>query len=473
MGGAVACAIVGVVQDNTAADPVDYVASLPGGYIEIANRAGINSGVLPSSWAMPVPDQNNLFNNELGGVGPQVYSTNSGGQTVFSTDSNALQAWAAYNATNVGPGNAGTDAQGAFTGDATYGRDARLGPPPVTGIYTAQGNGSQPATINDLLGLNSAPGSSCYQQLMNTGWLNGACDNANSFANAYGRDLGNGGGGGLPSGITWSAIDALKLEVINSFQGNTNLGSHGGVTVDGNNPGGVPLPPAPASDPPGSPAGTGFGVYPTGVKDWGHQPPIAPIPLEEPTGTAMGMLNQVQSEGGACVSTVLADIAQRCKEIYPAFGGNNPPNSPACTAAVAALLNSQPLQMGHTMYIHMVDPLNPATGLTYGPAGTWTHSTLVSAAVPDGPPGGGPGACATAPINLVWQSPDSFVDSFSPNGSDGGDNNLHEAPFRSFTGDLTATDHADFILSSGYQNLLGKLDFYQTTTGSESFSRPN
>jgi hypothetical protein len=195
--------------------------------------------------------------------------------------------------------------------------------------------------------------------------------------------------------------------------------------------------------------------------------------------TVYAYLNQIS---GCALNQVITDLTQRCCEISPTILVNGTPQPTSIASVTSFLQNSPPLYMGQNLYICKARPTDPTSSLTWaGPGQPMSQpSTLVGAApgpAPDGTNVAGTASSCSASYGLTAGSDQpGMIDSKSLNGTNGGDNNLHDQPFMNQSGSVDATDHADFILSSGYQNVLGKLDFYQTITasgGGDQFSRPN
>jgi len=526
-GGAIAAAIVGVAYtagvNNPVTSPTDFTAAIPGGYIEITNAV---AGNYPAGWTGPTDMSNSIFNHELDPEGgePGIQSVPEGGtgpnagQDVFTIDSGsgkqALADWEAYNAAGDPPVAPWTDSNG----------NPQTGPPSdsLSGVYVSQsGGGDAPATPQDMKGIGTGPGINCLQNLIANDWLTSPLCIGNAFqafSNAYGRiNPGGGGGGTPPSNNMWSAVDGLKADIMQQYQ---NVGWNGGnnhidITYTGGgsgDPGPTPASPWQPNAGPGSQvtvdgaggasgpgtfstsAYSGLGVYKIGQTDpeiandiatgprsdanlandpwWaadaGATTSLNQQPLEQtsPSPNVWALLGQV---GTPCaMSTTVNDMVQRIDEIVPG----------TTLAQVQMLLQSPAatLNMGNKLYISKVNPNDPTP--SGGIHGLQILNTpppnAISTTKADGSQTAG--VCsATYPLNQGGISGVGLVDSFG-NFTNGGDNNIHEQPFLkqvATQGEFTATDHADFILSSGYQNLLGQLSFYQQVQGGVNFSRPN
>jgi hypothetical protein len=433
-GGAVACAIVGAVNQFAAGAPAqscDFVASLPHGYIVIANAAP--AGGAPPNWGVP-DNSNSIFNHELNpdpaappaGGGVRL-SPLGGADAIFfqendSTARQTVEQWVDYNA----------DGQWTDSSGNTY-------TTPPTGSLanihvTHDGNTATNPTAADMARL-SGMGSNCLIELVNNNWEPEPhpCEgNVGAMSDAYDRTWPMGSGGSPTSTMQqyWSAVDQIKKTVI-SAMGARRVTVHGGATSG-----------LGAYDPPRS-----GGVWPEEPWNTGN-----PAPLEKANATVMDLINQI---GAPCATqAVLRDIWQRCNEIAPGTSYNAMVNLLTSGGAV--------IHMGDTLFIKKQNPADPKSPLIIGQTAPSYLTTGVPAA--DGP---GSGDSFTCSNNYgLYRSPNSLINS-------AGDSGVGGRPFPIGGGDINATDHAQFQLSSGNHGLLGKLDFFQTTAGTGSFSRPN
>jgi hypothetical protein len=473
IGGALACAIVGVAYaagvNNPVTSPVDFLGCIPGGYIMIKNEG---ASTPPGGWgaSLVYDNTNNIFNYEMNpdGTDGDIMSTPSGGNYIFYDQNSpsapgnggpAIAAWGAYNnpANSIPPGTADPAPPLQWNNGGTITTGAP--PIPLNLFVTQAGGGFAPAAAADLEAMGPAPGSQDCMSEMNTPpyYPNTPSCGGNSllsFAAAYGRT--NGGAvGSTPSPLMWSAADSVKADVIRHFN---QPFSTAGVDYD-NGPG-----------PGGS---SGLGNYKDGMTDGAIQAdPMAanepwnksnPPPLETTGPNAYDLLDQVLGGGGSpscTLASVLGDMTQRANEIVP---GTTQP-------ALVTLLKSSPaLNMGTILYICKTNPDDPTSALTI----KTSCPTAVGGAIPDGSTTTSDASCSVQyPLSTTGFDGYGLIDSKNMGG--GGDNGLHDQPYTYQGGPgLNATDHADFVLSSGYQNLLGQLHFYQLTGGSDSFSRPN
>jgi len=403
------------------------------------------SGGAPPNWGGPGDGTNNIFNWELNpvGGGPGVNLTGNGTNQVFFQDTGSqgttVQQWIDYNA-------AGDPVAPTTWNDSTNGNTPTTGAPTgsLAGIYvTTDGTNYYAATPADMMGITSK-GTNCLQDLIanNMGYPGtpDACGNSlNAMSGAYGRSMGSGLGANATMNQYWSNVDAIKKDITAGF--NT---PYVGVSA---------------------PAGkSGLGAYKVGRSGstWSDDPWNAgnAPPLEKANATVFDLLNQV---GGCATTSVVQDIWQRCNEIAPGTSYND----------VVALLSSPSatLIMGQTLYIRRINASDMNSKLTIAAA---PPVALTATPQPDGNPNIGAATCDSGAYDL-YNGGYGLIDSKAGAavGDGKGDNNLHDQPYTVVASDLSATDHANFIVSSGAHGMLGKLEFYQTTTGTGAFSRPN
>lgn len=445
LGGAIAAAIVGssVTKAGGGAANYDFPASVPGGYLAIVN---LPSATLPAG-GIAVPNDDNIFNNELYlGPGIDIAGTSSGA-AYNKTDMGATAAWAAYNNSSAsnpdGGGPAGSG--GTFTADAR-GLNANLYPPtrrnnpiPLNDMYTAStpnGVAQNPPDLAALLTIRS-PGQNCLDQ-MNTGpdyYLSGRClTYLPSFLQTFNRPMPS--GGGSSTGL-FTSVDLAKGQVIAAFQSGQR-----GATVSGSTNQGLPP--------------SGLGLYANGVNAAYPQPAYNPNGSIQSLGNIDQLLTQVTTGNQLVPSCSKANIikamTQRCYEIKPT----------ATVAEINALWQT-PLPIGQTAYIY----IDPATKNLKAFGQAQAPPTLVANSQPDGAP-------LDPQLNCESDySLDSGMVNTAHGGGHAGDDNLHDRPYTNQSGGLHGQDHATLVLSSGFNNLLGQLSFSNTTSGVENFSRPN
>ncbi len=443
MGGAVAAAIVGasMFQAGGAAANYDFPAAVPGGYLAFVNLPSAN---MPAN-STAFDNQYNIFNQELY-TGPGIDITPTASGAAFSnTDMTATGAWAAYNTSSASnpDGTTGGQSAGSFVADAR-GKNSLLYPPSsslnsgphaLSAMYTANNPtvaGANPPNVADLLTIGTQ-GTNCLTQ-MNTGpayWLSGTClSYLPSFEATFNHAPPSGGANN--SGL-YSDVDLVKGQIIAAFQSGSKS-----ISVSGNN----------------SPSG--LGVFANGVNSPYPQPYYNPGGSIQTTGTIDGLLSQVTSGSQlipTCTKTkIMNQLTQRCYEIKP-----------TATAGEISALWTTPLPIGQTAYVYL-DPASKnlkAFGQSQPPA------TLVAGSTPDG---------AALDPNISCESnyslDNNMIDVPKANGGHS-DDNLHDRPYTVPSGAMFGQDHATLKLSSGFNNLLGQLEFSNTTSGSENFSRPN
>lgn len=418
VGGAVAAAIVGAVKLNTANNNYDWPAAIPGGYIEIQNPAG---NTLPAGYR-GLDQSDNIFNWELyNGPGIEVAPVGADG-AAYTTNVGAVNAWADYN------NSTGADANG---------HDPALYPPTLgfanNSIFTTtQSSAAGTTATNDafLLTIKNKP-VNCLTLLQQNNW-GYPCDKfLSSMEGAYGRTPVSGAGSDPRDSLPmYSNVDLVKGQVIAAFQS-------GAKSVSISAPGGT----------------SGLGVYPNGVYS-PNPTPYFDAPIQR-TGTIDALLDQVTGATAApgytnCTKAkIIASMSERCYEIKP-----------DATPAEIAALWQQDLPMGKTFYIYLDTTTNKLII-------SETQPPTYKGATPDGNPNDTNTVCVSQ-----YGLTGNLID--VPIGGTPADLNLHEVPYENHSGNLQGQDHATWVLSSGYQNLLGKLQFANTTTGNvENFSRPN
>jgi hypothetical protein len=425
VGGAVAAAIVGAVKlapsgiaVGATAPNYDWPGAIPGGYIEISNPAG---STLPAGYR-GLDQNDNIFNWELyNGPGIEISPIGANG-AAYTTNVGAVSAWADYN------NSTGTDANG---------HDATKYPPTLgyannTIFTTTQASAAGTTSSSDLtlLTIKSKP-VNCLTLLQQNNW-GYPCDQfLSSMEGAYGRTpLTPNGSNPLDSLPIYSNVDLVKGQVIAAFQSGAKS-----VNIT-----------APAGQ-------SGLGVYPNGVT--GSNPtPYFDAPIQR-TGTIDALLDQVTSSSVTQVNanckkaSILNAMSERCAEIKP-----------DATPAEIAALWQQDLPMGKTFYVYLNTTTNKLVI-------SETQPPTYKGAAPDGNPNDTNVVCVSQ-----YGLTGNLVD--VPIGGLPADDNLHEVPYTQHSATLLGSDHANWTYSSGYQNLLGKLQFANTTSGGvENFSRPN
>lgn len=423
VGGAVAAAIVGAVKlapSGVAAGSVapnyDFPAAIPGGYIEITNPAG---STLPAGYR-GLDQSDNIFNWELYN-GPGIEIAPAGSGAAFSTDVGAVSAWQAYNASS------GTDANN---------HNASLYPPslgyPNSSIFITPGPGQAAAKATsdtDLLKILAKP-VNCLTLLQTDNWGGNCATFLSQMEQAYNRAPLSGSGSDPRDALpVYSSVDLVKGQVIAAFQSGAKS-----VNVS-------------------AAASTGLGVYPNGIYS-PNPTPYFEAPIQR-AGSIMQLLDQVSAAADQvnanCTKTkIINAMTERCYEIKP-----------TATAGEISALWDQQVPMGNTFYIYLDAPSNK---LVINETQPPTYKGVAA----DGNPNDTNTICISQ-YNLTG----TLID--VPIGGLPADNNLHEVPYENHGAPtLTGRDTANWQASSGWQNLLGKLTFANSTQGNvENFSRPN
>jgi hypothetical protein len=461
-GGAVACAIVGAVDQG-------YGAQVPGGYIEVFNRPGQSlTGLAPTD------NSNNIFNNEMFGAPGVSLSVVPGGpngtEAIFSNapsvsgnpNLNLIDDWNSFNlGTGPNPG------YGAGTTDGAIW--IATSPTSAGTVATA----SQLAQLKQIIAPNytSAPTNNCLSQMNTQGFVSGNCLTwMPTIALTYGRTLPGGSVNLATMGPVFSNVDAIKETVIQEFESRVQR-----FTVQA--PSGPTYPDNASMN-----GSTGMGQYITPAGQTGaaakFPSPFVSMPIEKPN-SPWTYLTQIDSFGGGCgTSTVFNKIVQRCQEIQPAV----------TTGQVQALLQSNTLPMGTKLYIYLPGANTTLTGPFGGLTMDIGPPPGFSGQLPDGQPIN-PLTHCQCHYNLINQmidvqrDPPVMTMAQINAGAMGitpvwqADLNLHDQPYSQTTPtgamDLSGYDHALWQDSSGYGNLLGHLEFANTVQGGDQFAAPN
>lgn len=275
---------------------------------------------------------------------------------------------------------------GAFSTDPTlisqwaaYNSTKQGAPPPTTGLF------GDPNTIK-------SAGTECnYTNVNGPGALPVCAANLPAFEKAYPSSNSTPG-----TAVPMTAVEAYKQSVMNAFP----------------NPGNISVP----------------SNY-TGMRVFNHGQAY-PVPAGQNAqfttpGTIPQLLNQVSSQ---TATTVLAQLKQRMREIKP----------DATPSELNAVLSSQSVNLGQTMYIYMI---NKELTLTNVPPAWIVQNTQA-----DG-----------SPQDYSIQYPTLGL-SVNPVGESGFRNVLFEGTPDPATTTL-GQDEALFTPSSGFNNLLGTLEF--------------
>lgn len=421
LGGSLACAIVGVLEK-------DFTASIPRGYVRINNGEDANTQNPPL--ADPVVDgTNDIFNNELWPPS-NINVGNNGTNSVFSTSDAATQAWIDYNADTTG-----TVAQ-----------------PSIAGFFVviSTGTGVRAATLDDLVDntnhplISSTPGLTSFIECdADNGWNQAGClfdptglvlgSLPNAASVAYGRSNVTNPAAQNPNGYT--NIEYMKADLLQQRANGAKC-----ATVN------------PPAQPSGMKKFNINGCYntPTHNQNFGQN------------GTPKDYLDQI-SDGGAnaCANNIIQVIADRMTQAHHDIS----------YADVAAALDSSShqLALGQTLVLY-----SPGPGLVTMqpiPAGTYFRPAPTGLTDNDGR-----SSTQVIPCENTYRIDTKIINSTDGAGSGPscgvGDAGYHAAPFMD-NDPVTAVDRATWTPSSGYQNLLGDLNFENTANNGGTFCKPN
>ncbi len=443
-GGSLAAAIVGCVNNSS-----DFPVSIPAGYIEIVNLPGSE---LPSAWRC-TPNDESLFNNELF-FPPGVTVSGCTMQTPDPTDSN----WSASGYPCIF-----SQDESAVRGltnwarakdKADRGENVVIPPMPTSynyPVYTANGENEKgtalscPPTEQEKKKLiriaettreivenhddhTSNYCRNCLDDLQEKDGLKRGCRTYLGNMAATYHPLPK-EGEPYADVAYFSAVDFLKGKVIHKFQQ-----GHGAtkdkpvqITID---------------------KITGLGKYPKGPRH-PEPTPAEPLPLQR-EASIMQLLEQV-ALGDCDQSKLVKHLYQRVKEIDPTTSQDY----------FKQLLNTK-LPMGKTLYIY-----SPKPG----------EKIIISETKPQSFSGFVPDAkgevlkCENEyPLDGVMVNTDG---AHPKNNLATGDDYVRRMVFMKQEGSFTGYDKASFKLSSGYGNLLGRLEFSNLAEGSAEYWQPN
>lgn len=417
-----------------------FQASIPNGYIVIYNP--------PGALAQQVSNVNSTFNNELMPPGIFIATTTSGG-VVFTTDPNALQQWANYNAnghTGSQPPLIDADAQPLFF--FTNPGDANAGPPGWGAYSIASDAGGNPVP---------------YQGVSNCQWtdVSGAsasapCDTLLANFQAAYPDTND----PPPPSPTnqLMAVEQLKQSVVQAFDALP-------ITVNcpaSNNPSGLRwwIQPGNQQQPPaGPPVLAGIAArsannpmgsyldYPAGEQ--AVLPDGRTVTVTNAQISADGTLSELfqQALTPSQTAMVTAQVVQRMLEIDPT------------TTAAQALgwLNglTTPIPMNSTWYI-VHNANTPGIG-------GWSFTSTPPSGATSGGAGPSPAADGSAQYYTSgnYQTIDMTVDADF-------DNDIHQQLYTQTPDPSTTSLGMDVVVwtpSSGYQNMLGQITFQNYCSG--------
>lgn len=447
-GGAVACALVGALDQ-------DFAASVPRGFIRIKN--GPDAGAAHSSITTnPVVDgQNDVFNNELwppngGGVDISnngVYALNSDGAA-----QQAMANWAAYN-----------------TGQTS--EQPPYPPPPGTSILTGTGLGfREPPTLQEMQAITSIPGEDCDAV---DGWDrraecrfpadSGATAGDGSIVTAL-QNQHHANSQQTPGQAThgYTAVEVQKHDLLSRRYGGSRCASVVPIGRNGSTKYGMKrFEPSgcyatPHSDvafgAPGSPLAYLDQIGNNGWK--GSRGPTGTFP----NGTSAGANDGHRSGSAACKDDIIDRILKRMRQVDPMLDRNK----------IEAALALQPLELGETLYLYCPGP--GTVTMVSGSPGDYFNGNI---------PNDGASSAAIYNCENQYNISNTIINankgSGSPNVTCGssGDANFHQAPFTDGPGFLPGIDRAVWTPNTGWRNLLGEIEFQNEAGGAGTFCKPN
>jgi hypothetical protein len=425
----VAAAAMGATSSSLASC-LQYQAqiSLPSGYLTVTNPPGVGGLTNMTSFL------NSLFTDELAS-GIYLASDSKGNPVAFSTNPNAIAAWAAHNKNpSANPQPKLDDSNGNPVVYDSAGNPATLAElqqisavaSPTTGCNTLNVGGNPPASTicNQMLGSfeNAFPHSGQVEpgdpsQVMAVAYwgqqIFQACGQlVQSLENANAWNQASDDSATTTCCTTVTPTNAVTgLELFNRYPGpqtqypfNPNGSTTGFNTTD-----------------------LGFNAFPT-------------------PGTPTQLGNQVNP-------TTYPAVIQ--PPVYAAIRQIKPE---ATDGEIAALLNSQTLLLDSIHYIYMSDPNSRTLTMSVNPP---------ASAVVTGVPDGTLLTVTSGPYETIGYTVDNWFQN-----SNGGYNIAFQLPLDPSTTGL-ATDTATFQPSSGFDNYLGNLEFYNGVAGPGTFCGPN
>jgi hypothetical protein len=454
----------------------EYPVALVHGYIRIHNGpdARVANPALSGIYGS-VDGSSNIFNNELfagpGGGGGMIMTNNGCFGTVYSNVGQEFVEWANYNTSS------GLDVLHHDPKlDPTRGQQFGVWYPTthVSQVFWPYPNQTvrigasynQLAQISDLRSITWVTDYNCNTTTIATD------PTCSSYLWVFQGNYGSSGTGyPMPAGQTVTNLEGLKGEVITAWlnDANTNVANASNFfnytwSTNGtefNNDSGSKV---------YNQDGTGYAT-PTNSGTIAFGTVGSPGQLLDQITT-----NQVNHNAATCVDTgtntnnfsqwsssnaELGKLFQRCQEILPGV----------TIAQVSALLYKYPIDLGQYQYIYL--PQNgtaltisqtPPSFLNGLPEYTQAGSTL--------PDGNALPVCKDPDfVGAVGNQVDSEIGEWGQN--IWGDNNLHDMPFQVFNGTASTYDYAVWRPSSGANNFLGELSFFNHVSANGVFSAPN
>jgi hypothetical protein len=445
-GGAVACALVGALDQ-------DFAASIPRGYVRIRN--GINAASDPANGPItssPVVDAgSDVFNNELWGPNGGVDVTNNGVYALRSdSDYSAANAynssWQAYNNAPDPKPPKPTFPPPANVWDSIYKVDNSPAgfktnlPEYEFEAMTAEDNCETVGMYTKAFCLSSGlgdfdipgPGTLVYSIIGATGGLPG--------------------NGAPPNSTGYTAVEVQKHDLLSRRFGSGRCARVqpvvGGTTT-------------------GTPNSVGNFVQtgkPYGMKQFVttqcYATPSVQVNFGAP-GSPLALIEQIGSSSAtaatrACTTEVIGKILKRMRQADPTITEQK----------VRDALASQPLELGEQLYLYSPGP--GVVALINGTAGDYFKDS-------DNLATDGTSSPAIQNCENQYNLAQTIVNSRkSGNGCPGhGDAGFHEVPYQEGPSNLPGIDRAVWTPASGWRNLLGEIHFQNEATGAGQFCKPN
>lgn len=484
---AVACAVVGAIYN-------EYPIILNHGYVRIHNGpdARVANPALAGIYGT-VNGQDNIFNRELWiGSGGGIFLTNNG---VFFTQfaPRALAETNAYINYNTHGGGSDPDPRGRdpkrdpavgleFSASVRWElRDEyaqnpyRFDPfwPPnnhgsaIPSLRKGP-NHNQAATYADLLNINHRTGFPCLSNMYGQPNIPLHClTSLPTWQGNYGSV--NGGGSPLPPNIQVTNFEAFKGKVETEWVRATQSGNFSDFSFHTTG--------AEFGNPSGSK--TYARVNPPGYANPSNTPTIAFGNVASPGA----LLIQLAQNGGSCANvddpaqwnnpgTMLGKLLQRCREIVPSTDYLAVRNL-LFTPSERAGATGHNIDLDAEQYIYSADGIT----LTLGTSPPYFLRGLPEYTNPGitRPDGNFLPNCRNVDFTGgIGNHFDAAINAGAAGSQNGhGDIGLHNQPWESFTGEVRTHDYATWQSSSGKDNLLGELSFYNSVNANAEFSSPN
>ncbi len=434
-GGAVACALVGALDQ-------DFAASIPRGYVRIRN--GINAASDPANspvTSSPVVDAgSDVFNNELWGPNGGVDVTNNGVYALrsdgqYGNASSYMSQWQAYN-----------NASDPKPPKPTF-------PPPTDVWNSIYKIDNSPAGFKtnlpesdflamtrerncETVGMYTIP--ECRSGGLGDFEIPGPGTLVYSIIGATGGQPGNGQG---PSGTGYTAVEVQKHDLLSRRFGSGRCARVEPV-IGSNTPLGKPY---------GMKQFVTTQCYATPSVQVNFGAPGSPLALIEQIGSS-----SATAATRACTTEVIGKILKRMRQVDPTITEQK----------VRDALASQPLELGEQLYLYSPGP--GVVAMVSGTAGDYFKDS-------DNLATDGTSSPAIQNCENQYNLAQTIVNSRkSNNGCPGhGDAGFHEVPYTEGPDNLPGIDRAVWTPASGWRNLLGEIHFQNEATGAGQFCKPN